>query len=615
MLVQSKLRVAEAGNRRASACTANGEKMARQTGLTLQRRRGGLPFLVAALVTLAAVPATATDPVPPTPPAAAPAPTPAAAAPKPAVAPVPAKPAAAKPAAAIPAAAKPKSAYIAPIVPTPDPIIVPMQLDVGAFGGGTVFSTKNRLGLAHNPLDVPGNSGEYGVRAGWVGLERRLTVEGEVRDALYTLRSGNSSGHVLGFRVQGLWNFLPEAKVQPFAVLGIGEELLLDKKAECPVDAAPTANCLAIKTPHNVMTGIFGAGVRVPLTYRLAARVDAHWLLQQGRAKDDTAVPPVPATAISSNWEFQAGLAWTFGGPPQDSDKDGIPDALDKCPNEPEDKDGFEDSDGCPDLDNDGDGIPDDKDKCPNQAEDKDGFEDEDGCPDPDNDRDGIPDAQDKCPNQPETRNGYKDEDGCPDVLDSDDDGIPEDKDKCPHEKEDKDGFEDEDGCPDPDNDKDGILDINDKCPNQPETKNGLNDEDGCPDSLPPAAQRLLDEPIDMRFRGVDLVPGADDVFDPLLELLLEHEGVKMTIAVAAETDDPPGKATAEARAESVRKAFGTKGIDASRITCIAGPVFAVAAPEPSATKPGKHKAKPKKGAKSQPEVPAIVRSVSLRIL
>ena len=66
-------------------------------------------------------------------------------------------------------------------------------------------------------------------------------------------------------------------------------------------------------------------------------------------------------------------------------------------------------------ADEDRDGIPDRKDNCPLDPEDKDGFQDEDGCPDPDNDKDGIPDSPDKCPNQPETKNGYKDEDGCPD--------------------------------------------------------------------------------------------------------------------------------------------------------------------------------------------------------
>jgi outer membrane protein OmpA-like peptidoglycan-associated protein len=98
-----------------------------------------------------------------------------------------------------------------------------------------------------------------------------------------------------------------------------------------------------------------------------------------------------------------------------DRDGDGIRDSVDRCPDDPEDKDGFEDEDGCPDLDNDKDGIPDKTDKCPNDPEDKDKFQDEDGCPDRDNDGDGILDAEDLCPNEPETWNGYADTDGCPD--------------------------------------------------------------------------------------------------------------------------------------------------------------------------------------------------------
>jgi len=65
--------------------------------------------------------------------------------------------------------------------------------------------------------------------------------------------------------------------------------------------------------------------------------------------------------------------------------------------------------------DADGDGIGDAKDLCPSAPEDRDGFEDEDGCPEPDNDKDRILDRDDKCPNEPEVYNGYEDEDGCPD--------------------------------------------------------------------------------------------------------------------------------------------------------------------------------------------------------
>ncbi len=131
-----------------------------------------------------------------------------------------------------------------------------------------------------------------------------------------------------------------------------------------------------------------------------------------------------------------------------DRDKDGIYDDVDRCPDTPEDKDGFQDNDGCPDLDNDADGIPDTTDKCPDSPEDRDGFEDDDGCPEADNDKDGILDRVDKCPNEPE----------------------------------DDDGWDSLDGCPDPDNDADGILDVNDLCPFEPETVNGYADNDGCPD-------------------------------------------------------------------------------------------------------------------------------------
>jgi outer membrane protein OmpA-like peptidoglycan-associated protein len=68
-----------------------------------------------------------------------------------------------------------------------------------------------------------------------------------------------------------------------------------------------------------------------------------------------------------------------------------------------------------PPADTDGDGLRDPDDRCPTEAEDKDGFEDQDGCPDKDNDKDGIADGDDRCPNQPETVNGVDDQDGCPD--------------------------------------------------------------------------------------------------------------------------------------------------------------------------------------------------------
>jgi outer membrane protein OmpA-like peptidoglycan-associated protein len=65
-----------------------------------------------------------------------------------------------------------------------------------------------------------------------------------------------------------------------------------------------------------------------------------------------------------------------------DQDRDGIPVPQDACPQEPEDRDGFRDDDGCPDLDNDGDGIVDSIDRCATDSETINGYADTDGCPD-----------------------------------------------------------------------------------------------------------------------------------------------------------------------------------------------------------------------------------------
>ncbi|MEZ4454625.1 MAG: hypothetical protein R3B09_34555, partial [Nannocystaceae bacterium] len=67
-------------------------------------------------------------------------------------------------------------------------------------------------------------------------------------------------------------------------------------------------------------------------------------------------------------------------------------------------------------IDRDGDGLADAEDRCPDEAEDRDGFEDEDGCPDPDNDRDGVLDVDDQCPNEPRAMGPHcRLQSGCPD--------------------------------------------------------------------------------------------------------------------------------------------------------------------------------------------------------
>ncbi|HEX2657000.1 MAG TPA: thrombospondin type 3 repeat-containing protein, partial [Polyangia bacterium] len=290
----------------------------------------------------------------------------------------------------------------------------------------------------------------------------------------------------------------------------------------------------------------------------------------------------------------------------RDADHDGVYDAEDRCPDQPEDRDGFKDTDGCPEADNDADGILDAQDKCPNDAEDLDQFEDEDGCPELDNDKDGIPDlndacpnasedgrgkrpkdgcpstaedqdgdgvndASDKCPDEPEDRDGFQDDDGCPDP-DDDNDGIPDGFDNCPRSAEDSDGFQDDDGCPDPDNDNDGIPDASDKCPNKPETLNGVTDDDGCPDAGVELvrlgdAQIEVDERIAFAKRhGQSELKESALTLLKMVALVLKGHPEIAKLGVDVYQSDKVSADEAKHRAELIRDALVAMGIDKGRL-------------------------------------------------
>ena len=259
-------------------------------------------------------------------------------------------------------------------------------------------------------------------------------------------------------------------------------------------------------------------------------------------------------------------------GAPSDSDGDGIADDDDRCPERAEDRDSFEDEDGCPDPDNDRDGIFDRSDECPAQAEDKDHFEDDDGCPDPDNDRDGIPDASDHCSTEAEDKDGFADEDGCPDP-DNDRDQVLDGSDKCPTDAEDEDGFEDEDGCPDPDNDHDEVPDSSDQCPLEAETRNGSDDEDGCPDLIRVDRRsgriQILKE-IHFATASDRILPASFAMLEEMSATLSEHAELGR-IAIEGHTDAQGAAAAnlklSQRRAESVRRFLIEHGVPADRMT------------------------------------------------
>ena len=184
-------------------------------------------------------------------------------------------------------------------------------------------------------------------------------------------------------------------------------------------------------------------------------------------------------TPARAHFQHLIGIGVAFGG--RDTDRDGILDKNDSCPNVA----GLPQFNGCPDTD--GDGIEDSKDACPTVA----GFAEFNGCSDTDGD--GIPDDKDACPKVA----GINALSGCPD---RDSDGIKDSSDNCPNEA----GPRSNGGCPFEDTDGDGVLDKNDHCP----TVAGIASQNGCPKVDAPVAassQMSLDvlNDLNIQFRSV----------------------------------------------------------------------------------------------------------------
>lgn len=320
------------------------------------------------------------------------------------------------------------------------------------------------------------NAGIFGARAAYnlsrvIGFEMRYTGSPTTRTTAVFGAAGNVEDsvredvfiHQLGFNA--LLN-LNSAVINPYLAAGAGI-VVLDG------------------THFGVNLGL---GTRIHINDFFFAKVDVRgWFSSEAPAQDEYA-----------HFHATVGFGVQLGGD-YDMDGDGITNTADKCPTTAEDKDDFEDSDGCPEDDNDKDGIKDADDKCPMKAEDKDEDRDDDGCPDVDDDNDGIDNDADKCKDVPEDMDGFEDDDGCPE-KDNDKDGIEDAADLCPLEAETKNNWADEDGCPEKDTDKDGVWNIVDKCVDAAETLNGYDDLDGCPDAVPADLTAVLGIQTDIKF-------------------------------------------------------------------------------------------------------------------
>ena len=290
-------------------------------------------------------------------------------------------------------------------------------------------------------------------------------------------------------------------------------------------------------TSSNTLEG--AVGVRLRLASALGLRLEARDVLR---------VPRHIEGAHIADIVVGAGLTFSFGGGRvPDSDGDGVPDKLDKCPDT---KHGCNvDAEGCP-IDSDKDGVCDGLDKCPNTP--LGAKVDANGCP-IDSDGDGVFDGLDQCPNTP--TGCTVDAKGC--QTDSDGDGVCDGLDQCPNTPL---GCKvDAKGCP-MDSDGDGVCDGLDKCPNTP--VGAKVDKDGCPIEVTERETELLDtgmiriQDINFETGKADLPPEATPTLDAVGQVLSQWPELK--IEIGGHTDSRGGAAynqgLSERRANAVRE-------------------------------------------------------------
>lgn len=299
-----------------------------------------------------------------------------------------------------------------------------------------------------------------------------------------------------------------------------------------------------------------GAGVAL----RLAKMVDLNIEYGDHFTFNDDKLDFLATTDPRDHYSYaSAGL--TFKLYKKDTDRDGIIDKKDLCPETP----GLLKFQGCPDKD--GDGIVDKDDACPDVA----GLVEFKGCPDTDND--GIPDKDDACPGDA----GKKELNGCPD---KDNDGIADKDDRCPAES----GKAQFKGCPDKDGD--GIPDIDDSCPDKPGTAafKGCpdTDGDGIPDNkdqCPEVAGSAANNGCPEVKKGLEKVVYFDTDksiviekykadLDELADFLKANPDISISVAGHTDSRESEGYnlALSERRANFVYNYLVKKGIKKSRI-------------------------------------------------
>lgn len=329
------------------------------------------------------------------------------------------------------------------------------------------------------------------------------------------------------------------------------------------LDQAVDASTLRLVLP-------IGAGLRMDINEQWALGLEYGFRVTFSDYLDGVSMSGNPD---KNDWYGIGGLNLTYRIGKKDTDRDGVTDADDQCPEEF----GILSLQGCPDGDM--DGIADQVDNCPSLA----GISLYGGCPD--RDGDGIIDPDDSCPDI----TGLRERSGCP-IYDEDKDGIEDEDDPCPTVA----GPADNEGCPYPDTDEDGIFDKDDLCPDVPglismrgcpdsdgdgladhvdacPTAVGLSDNDGCPKISAKEVETLVFATKSVQFESASykLKISSYDVLDEIATILHKYPQYDLSINGYTDSkgDSIDNRKLSENRAFTCMQFFSARGISARRLT------------------------------------------------